>query len=76
MNNKRRNIVKQAGKLLLDAYALIDIAYEEELECLDSVPEKLQSTNSYNKMSDNVEYLEEAKGQLEIAIGALKGVLQ
>lgn len=76
MNNKRRAIVKKAGKMLVDAYDLIDTAYEEELESLDSIPERLQSGDRYDKMSENVEYLEEAKDQLETVIDALREVLQ
>ena len=69
-------MVKRAGKMLLDAYDLIDAAYEEELESLDSIPEQLQNTDRYDKMSDNVDCLEEAKDQLETVIDSLNEVLQ
>ena len=50
MNNKRRDLLKLAVQLLERASGYVSQALDAEQDCLDNMPENLQSSERYEKM--------------------------
>ena len=74
MNKTRRAMVRKAHKHVSDAHDLIEIALEEEDECLSNMPENLESSQKYQALEENVDLLEEALDQLEAARDAVERI--
>ncbi|MBR5014294.1 MAG: hypothetical protein IKY16_06780 [Bacteroidales bacterium] len=68
MNNKRRDLLKQAELFLEKAKALVERAAEEEQDCIDNLPENLQDSERCEKMESAVYCLENATGDIDEAI--------
>lgn len=75
MNNSRRAIIRKAVKHTHEALDLIDVAYEQESECLSNLPESLEGSSRYEAMETYTDLLEEAKEQLEYACDAVDQIL-
>lgn len=67
MNKKRRELLKSAKPFLTKAASIIEMAAEQESDCMDNVPESLQDTERYEKMESAVENLEAALEHIENA---------
>ena len=67
MNNKRRDLLKLAMRALEKASDYISQALEEEQDCLDNVPESLQSSEMYEKMEAAIDNLESAIDSIDSA---------
>ena len=67
MNNKRRDILRDALGLLDRSTELVCRAKDEEQDALDSCPENLEGSDRYEKMEEAVEKLEEAEALMEDA---------
>lgn len=67
MNNKRRDLLRSAKPLLMQAASIIEKAAEQESDCLDNMPENLQDTDRYDKMERAVESMEAAIEHIENA---------
>ena len=73
MNNKRRNETKKAIEGLTNELSAVIEKYheifealrDEEQECLDNLPEGLQSSEKGQKMEDIIYYFDEVIGNLE-----------
>lgn len=59
MDNKRREKLKSALKMIEQAEAIIEVVYDIESDCIDNFPENLQGTERFEKMEDAVENLAE-----------------
>ena len=75
MNNSRRAMVRKAHKFVEDAYALIDIACEQEDEALANMPENLERSERYEKLENNVDLLDTARDLLSDAEAVISDVL-
>lgn len=76
MNNKRREILRNAVRFLDSASNLISNALEQEEDCLDNMPENLQMSDRYEAMEAVIDHLEDASSLLDEArdkIGAAIG---
>ena len=75
MNNSRRAIIRKAIKYTHEAFELIDLACEEENECLAKYPENLEGSPKYEAIETYADLLEEAREQLEYACEAVDQIL-
>ena len=67
MNNKRRGLLQLAIQTLEKASDYISQALEAEQDCLDNIPENLQSSEAYEKMEAAVDNLESAIDSIDNA---------
>lgn len=67
MNNKRRELLKSAIVLLDRASNIVSNALDQEQDCLDNMPENLQTSERYENMEAAVDCLEEAVSHLDDA---------
>ena len=67
MNNKRREMLKNAVRFLDSASNLVSDALEQEEDCLDNIPENLQMSDRYEAMETAVGHLEDASSLLDEA---------
>ncbi len=67
MNNKRREILRNAVRFLDSASNLISNALEQEEDCLDNMPENLQMSDRYETMEAAIDHLEDASSLLDEA---------
>ena len=65
MNNRKRDRLKTAIKMLEEASNIIDAVREEEEEALENLPENLQDSERYESMENNVERLQDAIESIE-----------
>lgn len=75
MNNKRREIIRSASRLIDEAREKVSVAYDEESDCLSNMPENLESSDRYIKMENAVDNLEEANDYLDDAMESLDKAL-
>ena len=76
MDTKRRNRIRDALKMLANVAAIVEAVCDKEEDCMDNYPENLQSTERFEHMeaavdnlNDALEKLDDAKGNIEAAIG-------
>ena len=67
MNNKKRESLKDARMYLERASNIVSRVLDEEENCLDKMPENLQSSEKYERMEAVIEKLEEAIEQIDSA---------
>lgn len=67
MNNKRRELLRNATDLLGKASNMVQSALYSEQDCLDNMPENLLDSERCQKMEDAIERLEEAVEQIDSA---------
>lgn len=67
MNNKKRYLLKSAVQILEQAHDYVSAALEDEQDCLDNMPENLQSSEKYEKMEEAISNLESAIESIENA---------
>lgn len=67
MNNKKRESLKDARMYLERASNIVSRVLDEEENCLDNMPENLQSSEKYERMEAVIEKLEEAIEQIDSA---------
>lgn len=67
MNNKRRDSLKLAVQLLERASGYVSQALDAEQDCLDNMPENLQSSERYEKMEAAIDSLEAAIESIDSA---------
>ena len=67
MNNKRRELLKDATDLLDKVSNMVQMALDDEQDCLDNMPENLLDSERCQKMEDAIDRLEEALDQMESA---------
>ena len=67
MNNKRRELLKDAVSLLERASGMVSKALDEEQDCYDNMPENLQDSERCQKMEDAIDKLEEAIEEIDVA---------
>lgn len=76
MNNKKRQKIKIAQEYLSQASNIISDVLDEEQDCLDNMPENLQSSDrcecmeiAVSKLEEAIESIEQAEESLTEAIG-------
>ena len=67
LNNKKRESLKDARMYLERASNIVSRVLDEEENCLDNMPENLQSSEKYERMEAVIEKLEEAIEQIDSA---------
>lgn len=67
MNKERRKTLKIANDFLKKAIEIITRARDEEQDCLDNMPENLESSEQYTIMETAVDLLDEAIEKIEEA---------
>lgn len=60
MNNKRRNELRKAEKLLDQVYQMVNTACDQEQDCLDNVPGNLYYSDRFQDMENAVTNMEDA----------------
>lgn len=60
MNNKRRELLKEAVRLLDRVSGIVNNALDQEQDSLDSMPENLQTSERCERMESVVGNLEDA----------------
>lgn len=65
MNNKRRELLKNATDMLDRVSNIVQTALDDEQDCLDNMPENLLDSERCQKMEDAIERLEEAVDQID-----------
>lgn len=65
MNKKRRCLLKTAKPLLDQAASIIELAMEQESDCVDNMPESLQDSEQYEKMELAIDNLQAALEHIE-----------
>ena len=68
MNKKRRSALRAARSSLEKTLFGVTSVLEEEQDCLDNIPENLQSGEKYEDAESKIENLQEAVSQIENAI--------
>ena len=75
MDQKRRNLLGDAVKMLSSAAIIVEQVCDKEQDCVDNYPENLQATDRYEHMeaavdnlNDAMEKIEEAKEHIQSAI--------
>lgn len=76
MNEDRRERLRGAIRKLSDVQMIVQAVCDKEEDCMDNYPENLQCTERFEKMeaavdslNDALEKIDDAKGQIESAIG-------
>lgn len=72
MNKKRREVLQGCIRHLESTTGDIELAIEEEQNCLDNIPENLQESDRCVQMERSVELLEEALSNIESAISDIE----
>lgn len=72
MNNTRRKIKREVIALLSSALELLETIADEEEEAYYNMPEGLQASDKGEEMSNNVDTLLDAVGNLEEMIEELE----
>lgn len=75
MNSDRRDKLRIAADMLEACYRLVDQVHDEETDCMDNIPENLQSSEMYMRIEDNVDNLGDALDILESAMSVLEAVV-
>lgn len=57
MNNKRREKLRKAIELIERAHTIIEDAVDSEQDCMDNIPEALQSGERYENMQEALDAL-------------------
>lgn len=75
MNERKRNRLREALKMLSSASSIIEAVCDSELDCMDNYPENLQNTERFEQMESAVDYLndslekiDDAKSCIELAL--------
>lgn len=72
MNRKRRSDIAKAVSLLETALKIVEAVRDDEQDCLDNMPENLESSYRYEKMESAVDRLDDAVSSIEEARDALE----
>lgn len=76
MNSRKREKLKNAIDLLERASALISDVLDDEQDCLDNMPENLQSSEKYERMEAAISSLEESIEQIDNAKDGLENAAE
>lgn len=60
MNNRRREMLSEAGALLTKAAVIVESVRDDEQECFDNLPENLQESDRAQAMESAVDLLYDA----------------
>ena len=75
MNNNRRSVLQNAKDLIIRAQVLIDLAMDEEQQCLDNLPENLEGGDRWNKMEDAIDAMDDIRNALGEACECIDDVI-
>lgn len=75
MNKKRKNKLRKASCLLMEAISILAEVYDEENDCLDNTPENLQGSQRYEESECAIEALDEASDCISDAIEKIGGIV-
>lgn len=67
LNNRKRESLKDVRMYLERASNIVSRVLDEEQDCLDNMPDNLQSSEKYERMEAAIEKLEEAIEQIDSA---------
>lgn len=67
MNNKKRILLKTAVGFLEKAEEIVERVSDDEQDCLDNMPENLQSSEKYERMEDVIDNLDVVMGHIDNA---------
>ena len=67
MNKEKRNELNTARELLSKSLDIINRVKDKEQDCLDNMPENLESSERYSTMETAIESLEDAIEKIEEA---------
>ena len=77
MNNPRRKELRKALELLEEALSIIEVAWEEEQDSFDNLPEGIQESERGEIIEENASRLEEIAdsigGQIDELVEIIEG---
>lgn len=76
MNNKRRAALRTALDAISRASIILDRVIDEESDSIDNIPENLQSTDKYDRMSEALDKLYLAADSLESASDGIESAIR
>ena len=65
MNHQRRTALRSAVSMIDRVFEILSEAIDREQECLDCLPESLQSSRNGERMESALDRLQEAEAELE-----------
>lgn len=65
MNHQRRTALRSAVSMIDRVFEILSEAIDREQECLDRLPESLQSGRNGERMESALDRLQEAEAELE-----------
>lgn len=71
INNKRRELLRNATGFLARASGIVSAALDAEEDAIGNMPENLESSERYEKMSTAAELLEDALTNIDTATDAI-----
>lgn len=75
MNKSRRERLNAALVKLQQVAQSIDRIKDEEQDCMDNMPENLQSSDRYRAMENAVDHLEDAIESIQEAAGCIDAAI-
>lgn len=72
MNKNRRVKISEAVSILETALKIVETVRDDEQDCLNNMPENLESSYRYEKMENAVDRLDDAVSSIEEARDALE----
>ena len=75
MNKKRRNELKRAINYIETALKIVNTVHDMEEDAMYNYPENLQGTETYEKMENAVDNMDEAAGLIDDGIDSLRDAI-
>ena len=75
MNEKRRERLRDAVKMLTRVASVVETVCDNEQDAMDNIPENLQATERFERMEDAVDSLNDALEKIEDAKGHIQSAL-
>lgn len=75
MNNKRRGLLREVVRLLEQAEGMISRVSDEEQDCLENMPDNLQSSERAERMENAIDLLSEAIDKIDEAKSQVSEVI-
>jgi hypothetical protein len=76
MDDKRRERLREALRMLTSAEQIVDAVCDKEQDCMDNYPENLQGTERYEQMEEAVDSLNDALEKIDDAKSSIESAIK
>jgi hypothetical protein len=76
MDDKRRERLREALRMLTSAEQIVDVVCDKEQDCMENYPENLQGTERYEQMEEAVDSLNDALEKIDDAKSSIESVIK